>query len=77
MEASTQDAIFVWEIQVINKRAFLENITVVNRYLSLAGAGVDKWDQLNLEQWLDCSWESEASKLEEEIMVKGTLTFDD
>ncbi|KAI8453928.1 hypothetical protein BY996DRAFT_6414302 [Phakopsora pachyrhizi] len=35
MEASSQDAIFDWEIQVITKAAFLENITVANRNLSL------------------------------------------
>ncbi|KAI8453487.1 hypothetical protein BY996DRAFT_6414621 [Phakopsora pachyrhizi] len=34
MEASSQDAIFDWEIQVITKEAFLENITVANRHLS-------------------------------------------
>ncbi|KAI8456281.1 hypothetical protein BY996DRAFT_6411918 [Phakopsora pachyrhizi] len=36
MEASSQDAIFYWEIEVITKEAFLENITVANRHLSLA-----------------------------------------
>ncbi|CAH7681280.1 hypothetical protein PPACK8108_LOCUS13866 [Phakopsora pachyrhizi] len=35
MEASSQDAIFDGEIEVITKEAFLKNITVANRHLSL------------------------------------------
>ncbi|KAI8447127.1 hypothetical protein BY996DRAFT_6420382 [Phakopsora pachyrhizi] len=35
MEASTQDAIFDGEIEVITKEAFLKNITVANRHLCL------------------------------------------
>ncbi|KAI8454080.1 hypothetical protein BY996DRAFT_7117818 [Phakopsora pachyrhizi] len=35
MEASSQDAIFVGEIEVITKEAFLKNITVANRHLCL------------------------------------------
>ncbi|CAH7690208.1 hypothetical protein PPACK8108_LOCUS25480 [Phakopsora pachyrhizi] len=36
MEASSQDAIFDGEIEVITKEAFLKNITVANRHLCLA-----------------------------------------
>ncbi|KAI8443809.1 hypothetical protein BY996DRAFT_8510840 [Phakopsora pachyrhizi] len=35
MEASSQDAIFDGEIEVITKEAFLKNITVANRHLCL------------------------------------------
>ncbi|CAH7671729.1 hypothetical protein PPACK8108_LOCUS6540 [Phakopsora pachyrhizi] len=39
MEASSQDAIFDGEIEVITKEAFLKNITVANRHLCLVISG--------------------------------------